>query len=269
MGGLLVIGSMVGTGCTTVPETGRTAFNIYSNDALAPVAAQQFSQLKQEQEVSRNVQMNSMLQRVGPRVIQAARQRGAEIPPPEQWEFVVFASNDLNAFAMPGGKVGFYEGIFQLFDDDHDCAVVVAHEVAHVVANHGGERVSQQMGVQLVGIGLALGMEQGEVDGNMQSAILAAYGLGSQLGVLLPYSRTHEAEADHLGLIYMAQAGYNPERAVRLWERMEEASGGKSVPEFLSTHPANETRVQNMREQLPSVMQLYEANRFPNSSGGK
>ena len=245
-------------GCSTVPETGRSQFTIYSNEALAPAAAQQFSQMRQELPVSQNTQDKAMLTRVGRRVVEAARGRGADIAPPDEWEFVLFADEQYNAFAMPGGKVGFYEGILTLMDNEAQVAAVMAHEVAHVVANHGGERVSQQLGVSAIGAGLAIGLGQSEMDGSLQQAIVMAYGVGSQMGVLA-YSRTHESEADEIGLIYMAEAGYDPREAVTFWENMAAASGSNAPPEFLSTHPSHGTRIQDLQAQLPRALEIYRA----------
>ncbi len=248
-------------GCTTVPETGRTAFNFMSNEQLAPMAAQQFLQMRQEIPPTRNAALQARVQRIGERIVVAARGRGANIQPPEQWEFVVFADPQLNAFAMPGGKVGFYEGILALMETDDEIAVVMGHEVGHVVANHGGERVSQQLGISAIGLGLQLGLGQSELGGSTQQAILVAYGIGSGVG-LLKYSRDHESEADTLGLIYMAEAGYNPTAALTFWGKMEAKAGGAAgVPEFLSTHPSHGTRIRDIQAKLPEVMPIYEANR--------
>ncbi|MGF1452784.1 MAG: M48 family metallopeptidase, partial [Opitutales bacterium] len=184
----------------------------------------------------------------------------AEIAPPEEWEFVLFASEQINAFALPGGKVGFYEGILELMDNESQVATVMAHEIAHVVADHGGERVTQQLGVSAIGAGLAVGLGSSDVSPTTQQAIMAAYGTGSQLGVLLPFSRTHESEADEIGLIYMAEAGYDPREAVAFWQNMKAAAGDGAPPEFLSTHPSHDTRIEDLRAMIPDVMPIYEAN---------
>lgn len=222
------------------------------------MADSQFQQLKQQERLSDDRKKINQLNRVGKRIVEAARSRpdGRDLPPYEEWEFVVFDNDQVNAFAMPGGKVGFYTGIWKVFENDDDVAVVMAHEVAHIVAEHGNERVTQQLLVTGAGLGLAVGMDQGELDATTQQIVLAAFGVSSTLGVL-SYSREHEEEADQIGLVYMAEAGYDPRRAIVLWQKMS-AMGGANVPEFLSTHPSDETRVQNMRELMPSVMPLYE-----------
>ena len=194
------------SGCQTVPETGRSAVHLVPESQLDAMSVQAFNEMKREVPVSKDAQKNAMLKRVGTHVVKAARQRGADLPPPEQWEFVVFDDDAINAFAMPGGKVGFYIGIFKMFDNDADCAVVMGHEVAHVAADHGNERVSQQLLASAVGQASAIGLSQTEMSSGMQSIAMGAVGLGTQVGVLLPFSRIQESEADHIGLKYMASA---------------------------------------------------------------
>jgi len=251
--------------CTTVPGTGRTQFNLLPESQLVAMADQEFEAQKQQVGVSNDTAKNAQLQRVGRAIVKAARQRlpgdrRDRLPPEDQWEFVVFASPQLNAFAMPGGKVGFYEGIWQVFDDDDDLAVVMAHEIAHVVARHGNERVSQQVGLEAISALVNQQIGQSEMSPELKQAVQLAYGFGSQVGVLA-YSRTHESEADLLGLEYMAQAGYNPEAGIGLWQDMTCLSGGAGAPEWLSTHPSGETRIENIRAALPEVMPIYENNK--------
>ena len=246
------------TACTTVPHTGRSALHLVSDEELASSAAFQFNQLKQQTPISTDPTYNAMLRRVGERIADVAAPDMPTANP--DWEFVVFDDDSqINAFAMPGGKIAIYTGIFRVAKTDDDLAVVVGHEVAHVVAGHSNERVSQQMAAGLVGAGLSIGTY--DMDSSERAAILAAYGAGASLGVLLPYSRTHESEADRIGLIYSAKAGYNPMAAIGFWERMEAESGGGAPPEFLSTHPASTTRINNIKRQLPEVMPLYRETR--------
>lgn len=255
---LLSLLIVIATGCTTVPHTGRSALHLVPEGQLEADAALQFNQLKQQTPISNDPTYNAMLRRVGERIADVATPDMPTANP--DWEFVVFEDDSqLNAFAMPGGKVAVYTGLFRIADTDDHLAVVVGHEIAHVVARHGNERVSQQMAAGLVGAGLAAGTQ--DMDSTERAAILAAYGAGASLGVLLPYSRTHESEADRIGLIYSARAGYNPVAAIEFWQRMEAESGGKAPPEFLSTHPAGSTRVNNIKRQLPEVMPLYRAAR--------
>ncbi len=242
------------TACTTVPHTGRSALHLVPESELESQAALQFNQLKQETPISTDPTYNAMLRRVGERIADVAAPDMPTANP--DWEFVVFDDDSqLNAFAMPGGKVAVYTGIFRIAKTDDDLAVVVGHEIAHVVARHGNERVSQQIAAGVIGAGLAVGTH--DMDSGERAAILAAYGAGASLGVLLPYSRTHETEADRIGLIYSAKAGYNPMAAIEFWELMEAESSGGAPPEFLSTHPAGTTRINNIKRQLPEVMPLY------------
>jgi len=247
--------------CYTVPETGRSSLNLLPNSQLSSMAQAQFGELKKQETISTNASYNEMVRRVGERIVISALSFDAPLPPLKEWEFVVFEDDDtINAFAMPGGKVGIYTGMLKkVATTEEMLAVVMGHEIAHVVANHGNERVSQQIlaSVGALGLGYAL-REESEAT---QVAVMTAYGLGSQVGILLPYSRTHESEADHIGLLYMARAGYNPQVAPKFWEKMMEASEGSAPPEFLSTHPSNETRIENLNNWMPEAMQEYEAHR--------
>ena len=239
------------SGCTTVPQTGRSALHLVSPAQLASTAAAQFGQLKQETPISRDPTYNAMLQRVGDRIAYAA---GPDLPN-AQWEFVVFEDDSqINAFAMPGGKVAVYTGLFDLVRSDADLAVVVGHEVAHVVAGHSAERVSQQM--LAAGGALALQLGTDDMDQKDRQLLMAAYGAGATLGLILPYSRLHESEADEIGLVYAAKAGYDPRAALDFWKRME-AQQGTTPPEFLSTHPAGATRIRRLEALMPRAVEIY------------
>ncbi len=240
------------TGCHTVPQTGRSALHLMPSDQLASMAAAQFGQLKQETPISRDPTYNAMLQRVGERIAYVA----APDMPNAQWEFVVFDDDEqINAFAMPGGKVAVYTGIFKVAKTDADLAVVVGHEIAHVAAGHGNERVSHQL--LAAGGALALQIGTSDMDSSDRQLLLAAYGAGATVGVILPYSRYHESEADEIGLIYAAKAGYDPRAAIGFWERMEAQKGG-APSEFLSTHPAGSTRIKKLNELMPNAYQVYK-----------
>ncbi len=248
---LLAVGLAV-SGCTTVPQTGRSALHLVSPEQLASTAAAQFGQLKQQTPISRNPNDNAMLRRVGDRIAYVA----APDLPNAQWEFVVFEDDSqINAFAMPGGKVAVYTGLFQLVRSDADLAVVVGHEIAHVVAGHSAERVSQQM--LAAGGAVALQLSTEKMDRRDQQLLMAAYGAGATVGLILPYSRLHESEADEIGLIYMAKAGYDPRAAIDFWKRMEAQKSG-APPEFLSTHPAGATRIRRLEALMPRAMQIYQ-----------
>lgn len=259
----MLISLMLG-GCATVPETGRSSLALIPEGQLDSMAAVSFEEMKREMPTLRSGAEVDMVNRVGRRIVEAARQSAPGLPPPEQWQFVVFDEpNVINAFAMPGGRVGFYTGMFKIIDDDDDLAVVMGHEVAHVAAGHGRERVSRQLLVTTGG-SILFGLAGGRASEETQQIIMAAYGAGTAIGIMLPFSRQDEVEADHIGLLYSSRAGYDPRRAIRFWERMEAESQG-APPEFLSTHPGYETRVQRLRELMPRAVAEYEKSRFRNS----
>jgi predicted Zn-dependent protease len=240
-------------GCHTVPQTGRSALHLVPSDQLASMSAVQFGKLKQETPISRDPTYNAMMRRVGERIAYVA---GPDMPN-AQWEFVVFDDDDqVNAFAMPGGKVAVYTGIFKVAKSDADLAIVMGHEVGHVAAGHGNERVSQQL--LAAGGALALQIGTKDMDNGDRQLLLAAYGAGATVGVLLPYSRFHESEADEIGLMYAAKAGYDPRAAIGFWERMAAHKNGMAPPEFLSTHPSGTTRIRKLNELMLKAMAVYQ-----------
>jgi len=240
-------------GCYTVPETGRRSLNFISPSQELQMGASAFTQIKQSEKISDDPDKNSTVKRVGQRI---AKVVGDDLPTAE-WEFVVFEDDAANAFALPGGKVGVYSGLFKLARSDDELAVVMGHEIAHVTARHGAERMSQ--GVLLAAGGVALDVALSDKDSETRNLALAAYGVGSTVGVMLPYSRLNESEADEIGLIYAARAGYDPRAAVQFWKAMKENSEGKSKPpEFLSTHPSDDTRIKKLEEMMPRMVEIYE-----------
>ena len=253
--GLIALVFLIVVGCYTVPETGRTTMNFMPESMLSEQAAMAFDQMQQEAPICRERGPNERVQRVGQRILSAAVTTG-NLPPVDVWEFVVFDDDaTINAFAMPGGKVGVYTGILKVAETDDELAAILGHEVGHVSARHGNERMSQAL-LFATG-GLALGYAVKDEDQATQEAILLAYGIGTTLGATLPYSRLHENESDEIGLMYMARAGYDPRAAPRFWERMRDM-GKNAPPEFLSTHPSHETRIERLRELLPKAMVEYE-----------
>jgi predicted Zn-dependent protease len=174
-----------------------------------------------------------------------------------KWEFKLVSDKTPNAFCLPGGKVVFYEGILPYTQSDAGMAVVMGHEIAHVVARHGNERMSQSLLAEFGGLALTMALETKPQQ--TKEIFQTAYGLGSQIGILLPYSRLHEHEADRLGLIFMAMAKYDPSEAVAFWERMKKVNGEAKAPEWLSTHPIDDTRIENMKKNLPLAKRLYQA----------
>lgn len=238
--------------CTTVPQTGRSALHLVPKAELAAMSATQFGQMKQETPISRDPQYNAMVRRVGDRIAYVA----APDMPNAQWEFVVFDDDEqINAFAMPGGKVAVYTGLFQVAKTEADLAIVIGHEVAHVAAGHGNERMTQQL---LAAGGAALiQFSTADMESERRALLMAAYGAGAAVGVMLPYSRYHECEADEIGLLYAAKAGYDPRVAIPFWERMA-AQGGSAPPQLLSTHPSNATRTQKLKALMPRALQVYQ-----------
>jgi predicted Zn-dependent protease len=215
---------------------------IISNAELSAVAAGEFSKMNK---VSNDPRIEQ-IRRVGLNILTVARRDDAHgvLPPANKWEFAIIDDKSPNAFAMPGGKIGFNVGMFPYAATDDDIAVILGHEVAHVLSRHSSERVSQVLLVQLGAV--AVDQATKNQSARTRQAWLTGFGLGAQFGMLLPFSRAHESEADHLGLIFMARAGYNPEAAPLFWRRFSNASSTKP-PEFFSTHPADETRIRQLQ----------------------
>lgn len=247
--------------CATVPVTGRKQLAMVSNAEIIPMATSQYQQVLKEGKRSTNQTYNDMVKRVGVRIQKAVEEYMASKNLTSelngfQWEFNVLDDpNTVNAWCMPGGKVAFYTGIMPICKDENGVAVVMGHEVAHAIANHGRERMSQG----LVANGLL-----GTVSGAMgqdptltQQVFMQAVGMGTQIG-MLKFSRQHESEADKIGLIFMAMAGYDPNEAPKFWSRMSTMSGGQQPPEWLSTHPSHETRIKDLEAAIPEAMTYYK-----------
>lgn len=240
------------TGCATVGETNRKQLMLVSQDQEMQLGLSSFNQMKQEVPISRDPQANALVQRVGKRIAAVANLPNA------QWEFVVFESPEANAFCLPGGKIGVYTGILPITQNDAGLATVIGHEVAHAYAHHGAERMSEAMGMQAVG--QLLGASVANSDPKLQAATMLAYGVGSKLGRELPHSRAQESEADHIGLLYMARAGYDPREAVNFWQRFaaySAKSGSSAGPAFLRTHPLDETRIKQLQQWMPEAEKQY------------
>ncbi|WP_345970615.1 M48 family metallopeptidase [Sulfurimonas sp. HSL1-6] len=220
--------------CAKTPVTGRTQLILISNEQEVALGLSESEKLKKSAKLSTNSAQVARVRRIGERIAAVSGRDDF------QWEFNVIESDTLNAFCLPGGKVYFYTGLLKLTENDDQIATVMGHEIAHALARHGAERMSMQMvsnaGAQLLGAAL-------EIPAQYQGLYNQAYGLSTQLGVLLPYSRKHESEADQIGIYLMWKAGFDPHQAVRFWERMQAASGGQKPPEFLSTHPSDQSRI--------------------------
>lgn len=254
--GLLLSTLLVLAGCYTNPVTGRQYAVITSLDQEMQLGAQSFNQIKSEETISQDPAANARVQRVGRRIADAV---GDQLPG-AQWEFVVFESNELNAFALPGGKVGVYTGLLKLANSDDELATVLGHEIGHVVARHGGKRMTEATLVGALGVAGAYAVDQ-KYGAEKRNLFMLAYGGVSTVGFVLPHSRGDESEADLMGLQYAAKAGYDPRAAITFWQKMAKANEGSSVPGWLSTHPANAPRIADLREAAPRYVPLYEQNR--------
>jgi predicted Zn-dependent protease len=249
-------------GCTTVPITGRSQFNTVPDSMINAMALDQYNAFLKSDEttLSTDPEKTAMVQRVGLRIAGAVEDYMTANNMRDRiegynWEFKLVESDEKNAWAMPGGKVVVYSGILEVAQDEAGLAVIMGHEIAHAIARHGSERMSQGLAVSLGGVALNEAMR--DRPSATRELFLASYGVGATVGIMLPYSRTHESEADRMGLIFMAMAGYPPEAAIGFWERMAASKEGGGTPEFLSTHPADETRIQNIRNHLSEARQYY------------
>jgi len=245
--------------CTTVPLTGRRQVNLLPESELIAMGLTSYSDFLKENPPSTDALNSAVVKEVGNNIASAVQKYFVDNKIESRlegyaWEFNLVDSKEANAWCMPGGKVVVYKGILPYTGNKDGLAVVISHEIAHAVARHGNERMSQQLLAQLGGVALSEALKTKPEE--TRSIFLVAYGLGSQVGVLLPYSRKHELEADRLGLIFMAMAGYDPRTAVTFWEKMSSSGGGKP-PEFLSTHPSDETRIAKIKEVIPEAMKYY------------
>jgi predicted Zn-dependent protease len=256
----LVIASFL-LSCATVPVTGRRQLIVVPNSTMLSMSFQQYDEFLKNNKLSNNDVQIQLVRTVGRKIQKAVEQYFSQENMSDalknyDWEFNLVESPEINAWCMPGGKVVVYTGILPITKHETGLAVVMGHEVAHAVAKHGNERLSHGVATQLGGMGLTIALQK-EPEKTRQ-LWMNAFGIGTQFGVILPYSRLHESEADHLGLIFMAMAGYHPQEAVGFWERMAEIKGVKAPPEIVSTHPSDETRIRKIKESLPTAMQYYE-----------
>jgi predicted Zn-dependent protease len=257
----LVLVAAVLAACATVPITGRRQLSLIPDSQMNTMSFSQYDQVLKESKLSQDAAATEQVRRVGKRIQGAVERYFQQQGQSQQlagyaWDFNLIESKEVNAWCMPGGKVAFYTGILPVCKDDVGIAVVMGHEVAHAIARHGGERMSQELAVQLGGVALSEAMKSKPEQ--TRNLWLSAFGAGTQVGVLLPFSRQHESEADHMGLIFMAMAGYDPQQAPKFWERMA-ANGGSAPPQWMSTHPSDETRIRQLNEHLPEALQYYQA----------
>jgi predicted Zn-dependent protease len=246
--------------CQKVPLTKRNQLDLVSESQLDSMSGNDYKKFMDSATVIKGTTETQMVQRVGERIACAVgryfnEQNQSSRLKNFKWEFNLVKDTIANAWAMPGGRVAVYSGILPIAEDENGLAVVMAHEISHVIARHGEERLSQALLVQLGGLTLAEALHQKPEF--TRQMFLAAYGLGATVGVLLPYSRLQESEADHLGLIFMSMAGYDPHAATGFWSRMIEAQKSPSPPEFLSTHPGDQQRLKKIEELMPEAMKYF------------
>jgi len=246
--------------CSTVPITGRSQLNLIPGSSMMALSAQEYGTFLKENKLSSDPEQTATVKRVGTKIQRAVERYFADAGLEShladyKWEFNLVEDAQINAWCMPGGKVVVYTGILPVAQNDAGLAVVMGHEIAHAIAEHGNERMSQGLVSQLGGVALSTAMSTKSAA--TQQLWMSVYGVGAQYGAILPYGRLQESEADQLGLVFMTMAGYDPNTAVSFWERMAAQKGGQAPPEFLSTHPADATRIARIKKEIPGVMEKY------------
>lgn len=234
----------------TVPITGRTQLVDMSREQEAALGLQSYQQILRQEQVVPSGKVVDVVHAAGERLAKAA----APEDPGFEWEYTVIQSDQANAFALPGGKVAVYTGIIPIAQNADGLAIIMGHEIAHAIARHGAERIAHQRLVQLGT--LAAGMAMSDMDTQTQHMVMGALGVGAQFGVILPFSRDHESEADHMGLIFAARACFDPREAPKLWERMASAGGNGQPAEFMSTHPSHDTRIRQFEQWMPEALEI-------------
>lgn len=253
---LVLLACIIIYSCATNPFTGKNTLALVSNSEILPSAFQQYSTFLSENKVIAGTSDAKRVENIGTKIKVAAERwlnanGQAGYLTDYRWEYKLVESKDVNAWCMPGGKIVVYSGILPITKDDAGLATVLGHEVSHALANHGQQRMSAGLLQQLGGAGVAIAT--GGKSAETQQMAMQAYGAASQVGGMLPFSRSHETEADKIGLILMAIAGYNPDKAVEFWTRMSANSSGNKPPEFMSTHPADQTRIANIKALIPQA----------------
>jgi predicted Zn-dependent protease len=246
--------------CSQVAITGRKQFNLVPDSVMHSMSFQSYSEFISGNTLSTNAVQTQTVKDVGQKIQKAVEQYCAENDLSHRlkgydWEFNLVEDPNVNAWCMPGGKVVVYTGLLPIAQNQPGLAVVMGHEIAHAFARHGAERMTQGLIVEMGGIALSKALANRPEQ--TKNLFMRSYGIGTQYGVLLPYSRKHESEADHLGLIFMAMAGYNPNEAIGFWQRMAASKEGTAPPEILSTHPADSTRIRNIEKLIPKAMKYY------------
>jgi len=244
--------ALVALACAKVPYTNRSQFNVIPKGTMHNLGEKSYQEILAESKVIKSGRDADLLDKVGRKIARVADQSDFA------WQFSLIADKEINAWCLPGGYIGFFTGILPVLESEAGMAFVMGHEVGHAVARHGAERLSQQLaatgGLSLIEMFLS---GSGKVTQEQKGIIMAAAGLGAQYGVMLPFSRNHEKEADIIGVMYMAEVGYPPAESLKMWDRME-ATTGKGPPAFLSTHPSNQARKENLQEWLPEAKKRYQ-----------
>lgn len=255
---LALLGALLAlSACSKVPVTGRRQYNLIPESIMMGIGKQAYQETISDSKVVKEGDNVEVLQSVGKKIANVANRDDYE------WRYKLIKDSDtINAWCMPGGKIAFYTGILPVLKNEAGMGFVMGHEVGHAVAHHGAERLSQQLTVLGGLAGLALYMEKNsEMSDEKKAIILGAIGVGAEVGILLPFSRKHESEADSIGVMFMAGAGYPPSESIKIWDRMEKETGGSVLPAFLSTHPSNENRKENLRDWMDRANKRYERNK--------
>ena len=244
----IILSGLVISACTTTPVSNRSALILIPKSQEISLGIQSYNEILKREKESEDTQLNQVIRRVGQRIASVSDM------PKLEWEIKLIESDQKNAFALPGGKIAIYTGILSVAKNEAGLATVMSHEIAHVIARHGAQRMTQQMLLQGAMIGAGLSMK----NSTQKNIVLSALGVGVLYGFTLPFSRLHESEADQIGLIYMAKAGYDPNEAINFWQRFGQVKGGKAPPEWASTHPADTTRIQGLRSYLSRAKYDYQ-----------
>lgn len=257
----LILASVL-VSCSTVPITGRKQLSLIPKGEMLSMSFSQYDQFLKENKISTNKDQTTLVKRVGGRIEKAVEQyftdrSMGDLLSEYKWEFNLVESDQVNAWCMPGGKVVVYTGILPVTRTEAGLAVVMGHEIAHAIAEHGNERMSQQLLAQLGGTALSVALNKEPQ--KTRDLWMGVYGVGAQYGALLPFSRSQESEADELGLVFMTMAGYDPNESISFWERMAQGKQGQAPPEFMSTHPSDQTRIENLRKKIPEALQYRKS----------
>ncbi len=250
--------------CAKVPVTGRPQYNVVPEAIMKTLGKTSYTDMLSGSRIERKTEDAQTLNQVGAKISRVANQ------PTYDWDYTLIEDDQVNAWCLPGGYIGFYTGILPVLEHEAGMAFVMGHEVGHAVANHGAERLTQQLTLfgGLAGLEILLSRET-QLTPQQRGIVLGALGVGAEVGVMLPFSRMHESEADVIGAMYMARAGYPPEESIAVWDRMGRGSGGNSVPVFLSTHPSDESRQKNLREWMPQANKRYQRNKLAENTTAK